>query len=134
MLSQYNRDEVGKLILRLTLGLLMLFHGYAKITSSGSMDWIANTLTSSGLPGILAYGVYIGEILAPLMIIAGIYCRLGGWIIFVNMLFAIGLAHMGEILAMGQSGGWALELQGFYLATGLVVALIGSGNFAVRPD
>jgi len=134
MLSQYNREEVGKLILRLTVGILMIFHGYAKLTSSDSLDWIASTLAAHGLPTVLAYGVYIGEILAPIMIIVGIYCRLGGWIIFVNMLFAIGLAHMGEILSFSQSGGWALELQGFYLASGLVVALIGSGNFAVRPD
>jgi putative oxidoreductase len=35
---------------------------------------------------------------------------------------------------VGEHGGWALELQGFYLLGGLVVAMFGSGKLAFRPD
>jgi len=31
-------------------------------------------------------------------------------------------------------GGWALELQGFFLFTGLAIACLGSGRYALRPD
>jgi putative oxidoreductase len=68
------------------------------------------------------------------MMVVGVYARLGGWLVFVNMVFALWLAHSGELLSIGQHGGWAVELQGFYLMGGLVVALIGSGSLALRPD
>lgn len=134
MLSKYNQEELGKLVLRLSVGLLMLFHGYSKIINPGSLEWIGGTLTAYNLPALLAYGVYVGEVLAPLMVIIGYRTRLGGWLIAVNMLFALVLAHSGELLSLSEHGGWAVELQGFYLMGGLVIALIGSGHLAVRPD
>ena len=134
MLSKYNQGELGKLALRLSVGIFMLFHGYAKIANPGSLEWIGGTLAAYHLPSILAYGVYIGEVLAPLMIIIGYRTRLGGLLIAVNMLFALGLAHSGELLSLSEHGAWAVELQGFYLMGGIVIALIGSGQLAVRPD
>lgn len=134
MLSKYNQEELGKLVLRLCVGVLMLFHGYSKIGNPGSLDWIGGTLSAYHLPSVLAYGVYVGEILAPLMIIIGFRARLGGWLIFVNMIFALFLAHQGDLLSLSEHGAWAVELQGFYLFCGLAVALLGSGALAVRPD
>jgi putative oxidoreductase len=132
--SNQIREDIGKLLLRLTVAVLMLFHGYSKVVSPGALDWIGGTLSAHSLPTVLSYGVYVGEILAPLMLIAGLYSRVGGLLIFVNMLFALFLAHQSEIFTVSGSGGWALELQGFYLMGGLIVVLIGSGKFAVRPD
>jgi len=134
MYSNQIRYDTGKLLLRLTVAVFMLFHGYAKIVNPGGLDWIGGALSAYSLPAVLSYGVYVGEILAPLMLIVGLYCRVGGGLIFVNMLFAIFLAHQSELFTVSGSGGWALELQGFYLMGGLVVALIGSGKIAVRPD
>jgi putative oxidoreductase len=134
MYSNQMREDTGKLLLRLTVAVLMLFHGYSKIVNPGAIEWIGGTLSAYSLPTALAYGVYVGEILAPLLLVAGVYCRVGGWLIFVNMLFALFLAHQSELFTVSGSGGWALELQGFYLMGGLVVALMGSGKFAVRPD
>ena len=123
-------NDTGKLILRLALGILMLFHGYAKITKG--VSGIAGALQTMGLPGWVAYGVYIGEVVAPLLVILGFYARAGGVFIMVNMIFAIMLSHSTQLFDVGKSGGWALELQGFYLLTGLVVALIGPGRFAIN--
>lgn len=134
MIDRHDKEEFGKLLLRLGVGSLMLFHGYSKLMNPGSLDWIGGILAGNGLPSALAYGVYVGEVLAPLMIMVGLYARLGGWLIVVNMLFALGLAHSGELLSVGEHGGWALELQGFYLLGGLVVAMLGSGKLAFRPD
>ncbi len=134
MLSKYNPEELGKLILRLTVGVLMLFHGYSKIANPGSLEWIGGTLAAYHLPTFLAYGVYLGEVLAPLMIIIGFRARLGGWLIFINMVFAIALAHSNELFSLSEHGAWALELQGLYLMGGLVIALLGSGQLAARPD
>jgi len=127
-------NSLGKLSLRLTVGVLMLFHGVAKVMNPGSIDFIGGNLANVGMPSFIAYGVFIGEILAPLMLITGFCTRIGGWLIVVNMLFAIGLAHSADIFSLGKHGGWAIELQAFYLFGGLAVALLGSGKLAVKPD
>ena len=134
MTDQSNYDAVGKLILRLSVGVLMLFHGASKLLNPGSVDFIGGRLTEAGLPSLLAYGVYLGEIVAPLMIIVGLLTRVGGLVVVVNMLFTILLVHTGDILALTEHGGWRLELQGFYLFCGLALMFLGSGKLAVKPD
>jgi len=123
-------EDAGKLILRLTVGVLLLLHGVAKISTG--VGGISGMLTGAGLPAELAYGVYIGEILAPLLVILGLYARIGALIIVVNMLFAIGLVHMKDLYVLTKTGGWGIELQAFFLLTALVVALIGPGRYAVN--
>ncbi len=123
-------DDIGKLVLRLTLGILMLFHGIAKLRYG--VSGIEGMVTSHGLPGFLAYGVFVGEVLAPLLVIFGFYARIGGLIIAVNMVVAIALAHGSQLFDIGKSGGWALELQGFFLLTALAVALLGPGKFGIN--
>lgn len=130
----FRNDDLGKLILRVTVGLLILLHGVHKILNPGSLDFISKQLASIGLPQSLAYGVYAGEVIAPLMIILGIFSRLGGLLIFGNMIFALVLAHRSELFTLTPMGGWALELQGFYLFSGLAVFFLGSGRMAIRPD
>jgi len=123
-------DDLGKLLLRWALGIFMLLHGYAKIVKG--IGGIEASLVSAGLPAWVAYGVYIGEVVAPLLLILGFYARIGGLIIVINMIFAIALSHASQLFDIGKSGGWALELQGFFLFTGLVVALIGPGRFSLN--
>ena len=123
-------DDIGKLLLRLALGVFMLFHGYAKIVKG--VSGIEASLLAAGLPAWVAYGVYIGEVVAPVLVLLGFYARVGGLLILVNMIFAISLSHASQLFDLGRSGGWALELQGFFLLTGLVVALIGPGRFGIN--
>lgn len=122
--------DSAKLLLRLALGLLILLHGIAKI--QGGIGFITTTVTGAGLPAFVAYGVYVGEVVAPLMVIAGWYSTIGAVIIAVNMLFAIGLVHQAELFTLGPQGGWALELQGMYLATAIAVALLGPGRYSIN--
>lgn len=130
-----TNDAVGKLILRLALGLLMLFHGVSKLMhASGTVERIGAQLASAGLPPALVYGVFIGELLAPLMILFGVYARIGGLIVVINMVFAVLLVHTGQLLSLTKTGGWALELQAFYFFTGLALLFLGSGKLAVKPD
>ena len=134
MTDKLQYDAVGKLILRLTVGGLMLFHGVNKLLNPGSVGFISGRLTEAGLPSLLAYGVYLGEIVAPLMIIAGVLTRVGGLVVTVNMLFAVLLVHTGDFLSLTEHGGWRLELQGFYFFGGLALMFLGSGKLAVKPD
>jgi putative oxidoreductase len=128
-IGRINREDIGKLALRIALGVLILFHGVAKLT--GGIDFITEVVVNAGLPSFVAYGVYVGEVVAPLMVIAGWHTRAGAALIALNMLFAIGLVHVAELLEIGPSGGWALELQGMFLFGALAVELLGPGRFSV---
>ena len=132
-LSSLNADT-GKLIIRLGLGGLMLFHGVAKIIHPDSLNFISGMLTANHLPAILVYGVYIGEVVAPLMVIVGYRSRIGGLLIAVNMLFALFLAHSGDLFSLTQHGGSAVELQLFYLLTAAAIVFLGSGRLAFKQD
>jgi putative oxidoreductase len=123
-------DDAGKLILRLTLGILILLHGIAKI--SGGVSGVEKMLTGAGLPSALAFGVYVGEVLAPLLVIFGFFARVGATIIVINMVFAIFLAHRADLFLMTRTGGWALELQGFFLFTALALAFMGPGRIGIN--
>ena len=133
ILSSLNADT-GRLILRLCVGGLLLFHGVAKIMHPGSLGFISGMLNANNLPEILAYAVYIGEVLAPLMVIVGYQARVGGLLIVVNMAFAIFLAHSGDLFSLSEHGGWAIELQIFYLLSALAVVFLGSGRLAFKQD
>lgn len=123
-------DAIGKLILRITLGLLILLHGLSKVT--GGVGGIQGMLEGIGLPAAIAWGVYLGEVLGPILLIIGWYARVGAALIFINMLFAIGLAHPAEIVAFTEQGGWALELQGMFLFTALALIFTGPGRFSIN--
>ena len=130
-------DSLGKLILRVTLGVLMLFHGIPKIANPGAMEFIKGKLAelNPNIPPEVAYGVYLGEVVAPVLLILGIFARFGGLLVAGNMVFAIALVHMGQLLMRNEAtGGWELELQAFFLFCGLAVLFLGSGRIAVRPD
>lgn len=122
-------DDVGKLILRFVVGLLILFHGVAKIT--GGTGFVGGALVKAGLPPSLGYLVYIGEVLAPILLIVGAWTRLAGLIVVINMVVAVLLAHTGQIYTVGSSGGYALELQAMYLFTGLAIAFLGAGRYSL---
>jgi putative oxidoreductase len=125
-----HHPDLGKLILRLTLGILMLFHGVAKMTSG--VAGIKGMLAGLGLPEFFAYGVFVGEVIAPLMLIIGYYSRVGAALIVGNMLVAIVLVHMNELFALSGSGGWALELQGFFLFTAVALIFTGPGKYVFK--
>ncbi|CAN7581636.1 DoxX family protein [Variovorax paradoxus] len=123
------RDDAGKLLLRLAIGVLVLLHGIFKI--SAGVGFVSTMLAKAGLPGGLAYLVYVGEIVAPLFMIAGFWTRAAAGVVVINMLAAFGLVHMADLFSLTKQGGWALELQGLYLFGALAVVLLGAGRFSL---
>jgi len=122
-------DDTGKLLLRLCIGLLILAHGVAKI--GGGTAVVVDMVQKMGLPGQLGYLVLVGEFLAPLLLIAGIWTRVAALLVAANMVVAVALVHMKELFKLGEQGGYALELQAMFLFGALAVALLGAGRFSL---
>lgn len=123
-------NDAGKLILRVTLGVLILLHGIAKLM--GGVGGLTGAVSAAGLPAFVTYGVYVGEVVAPILVLLGWYSRIGAAVIAVNMLFAIGLVHRAEMFTLSDTGGWAIELQGMFLFTAIAVALLGPGRYGIN--
>ncbi|WP_151637173.1 DoxX family protein [Noviherbaspirillum aerium] len=122
-------EDFGKLILRVSLALLILLHGVAKIMNG--VGGIEGMVAKIGLPPAFAYLVYVGEVIAPLLVLVGLMTRPAALVIAINMVFAVVLAHMQDLFSMTKTGGWALELQGMYLAAALAVAFLGAGRYSI---
>jgi putative oxidoreductase len=125
-------ENIGKLMLRMMLGGMMLFHGIDKAIHG--INFIKGLVAKQELPEMLAYGVYVGEILAPLFLLIGWKSRFWAGIIAINMFIAIYLNHMGDLLQLGAHGSWAVEVPMFYLLSALSIMFLGSGKYAVMRD
>ena len=121
--------DTGKLILRLALGLLILLHGISKLMNG--IDPILAGVANAGLPRAFGYLVYVGEVLAPLLVIVGFFTRPAALVIAINMIFAVYLVHAAQLFTLGKTGGWALELQGMYFFVAIAIALLGAGRYGV---
>lgn len=119
--SYFHHPQAAMVLLRVTLALLMLFHGWAKIRYGiGSIE---HMLQAAGVPGWLGYAVYIGEVFAPLLLLVGLWVVPAALTIAVNMLVALALVHSQQFMRLQESGGWELELQALLLVCALVVAM-----------
>ena len=124
-----NTNDAGKLVLRVALAAMLLFHGVAKL--SGGIGFVADMLAKAGLPAVFGYGVYIGEVVAPLLILVGLFTRPAALIVAINMIVAVLLAHTSQFFTLNETGGWALELQGMFFFAAVAVALLGAGRYSI---
>lgn len=127
-----RKIDLGLLILRLGLGVMMLLHGVAKI--SNGLGGIEAVLAAQNLPSWIAYGVYVGEIIAPLFMIVGYYTRLASLVFVVNMIVAVALVHPNDIFVLTNTGGWAIEIQGLYILGALTLVFTGAGKYAIGSN
>jgi putative oxidoreductase len=128
-LSSLLNEDVGKLILRVSISILMMFHGVDK--ASHGVDKIAVNLVKSGFPEFLAYGVYLGEIILPILIIIGLFTRLASLGVGITMVFAIYLVYAEKIFMLNKHGAPVIESALLYLILAIVVFFIGAGKYSL---
>ncbi|RCW63159.1 DoxX family protein [Saliterribacillus persicus] len=118
-----NKFEIGTLILRVVLGLTFFVHGLVKFQGGieNTVDWFE----SIGLPGFLAYGVGLVELLGGIALILGLFSRIVSVLIAIIMVGAI----LKVKIAAGFIDGYELDLA--LLAMSVFIAINGSKAFAV---
>lgn len=125
--------DLGILFVRLGLGVCLFMHGFAKILHG--VGGVKGILAKAGLPEIMAYSSYIGEVVAPIMIILGIFSRIGALLITGTSLTIMYAYHgLGNLLELTNAGGFKTEILYLYIALSLCIIFNGSGKYAIRKD
>lgn len=122
-------EDFGKLVLRLGVGGLLLFHGVHKLLTG--LDPVKSLLVAHKLPDALAYIVYFGEIVGPFLIIIGVFARVGAFLVALEVAALVALGGLAQALLLTPDGGYALEVEALYLAGALAILLLGPGKIAL---
>lgn len=129
-LAKYLTEETGKLLLRLSVAILILFHGFKKF--SYGISGVKALVLKAGLPEFLAYGVYMGELIIPFLLLIGLFTRISALILSVTMMAAIFLAYSDKLLMLdAKTGGPLIELPLLYLLASLSIAFLGAGKYSL---
>jgi putative oxidoreductase len=124
-----HNQDLAKLLLRITCGGVLLFHGIHKVFVE--IDHIKVILEKAGLPESLAYGNIVGEFIAPIFVLLGFKTRIAALIIAFNMLMSIVIAHPDIAFSINDYGGWMIETNVLYMMTAVVLVFAGAGRYSV---
>lgn len=127
-----DKPDLAKLLLRITLGGLLFFHGWHKVLAGTGA--IQGMLEAQGIPGFIGYGVLIGEVVAPILLVLGILCRLSALSIFFTMIVAWLLVGTGKTFTLTPVGAWGIEDLVYYAMAAVVVMLLGCGRYSVMSN
>ncbi|MCV9880034.1 DoxX family protein [Brenneria izbisi] len=136
MLDSINRvldkPDFGKLLLRLSFSILMLLHGWHKVHNG--IGGIEGMLAAAGIPTFVGYGVYVGEVVTPVLMILGILTRPSALIFSFTMVVAALLSNPAGFAMLTKTGAWAVEPAAVFFFAGLAIALLGSGKYSVMSN
>lgn len=119
--------DLALLILRVVLGIIMIFHGWSKLTDLGGT---IEGFTGMGipLPALAAFFAMVAEFFGGLLLLAGAFADIAGLLVAIDMLGAIIFIHARNGFAVSEGGiEWPLAL----LAMALAIAFAGPGRYAV---
>ncbi|MDX9730175.1 MAG: DoxX family protein [Bdellovibrionales bacterium] len=131
-LSRLHNDDLAKLLLRFAIGGLMIPHGIHKITDG--IGRIETMLAKAGLPEFFAHGVWVGELIAPALIVFGVKTRASAAVVALTMLMSIYLAFRDRLMTLNQFGGWVIELNLLFMVGAMALVFSGSGRYAFKED
>jgi len=124
-----NTQQIGPLVLRLALGVMFVAHAALKIfvfTLPGTAAFFA----TQGFPGWTAYPVVAGELVAGVLLLAGVQVRLASLATLPILIGALAVHLPNGWVFSAPNGGW--EYPAFLIVLVIVQALIGEGAYALR--
>jgi len=122
-------STTGVMLLRISLGIVWIAHALLKwfvFTIPGFASW----LESQGLPGFMAWPVFLMEIVGGLMILTGYYGRYVSIALVPILLVAVFTHLPNGWVHTNTGGGWEFPM--FLVLASLAHVLIGDGRFALR--
>lgn len=128
LFARLHSYDIGVLILRLMVGILLLPHGI--LMAKNGTAFIEQSLINIGIPGFVAYLAYLGEIIAPIFLILGLWSRVSAFLIAISMIVGIFLVHPNELISIAKHG-FALEINYLFLFGAVAIIFLGGGKFAV---
>lgn len=120
--------DAGLLAVRLAVGAGFLGHGLVKLFkmhASGVAGMLSHTFFAPAAP-FFAWILIIVEILGGLALILGLFPRIAGALLVVDMFFAIVLMRIHGPYV----GGW--ELEASFLSVALLMLLNGPGRWSLE--
>lgn len=133
-----TNDQLGPVLIRLSLGVVIFAHGAQKALGwYGGGGWngtIGFFTTQLGVPAVIAALVILGEFLGAIGLLTGTLTRIAAAGIAIIMVGAILLVHVPHGFFMNWGGTQAGEGFEFgILATAMAVSLIvtGAGRWSV---
>ena len=122
--------DLALLFLRVVLGILMIYHGWPKITDLGGT---IGGFSQMGIPLAPVAAVYAAlvETVGGVLLILGVFSDVVGLLFAIDMLGAIIFVHGKNGLGVSHGG---MELVLSFMAMALVVAFVGPGRFSVAGE
>ena len=128
-----NMQPWGATILRLVLGVSMVYHGWDKVIPSGglhahnnfsALDHFAHFVVTLGLPYWLGYVSALTELVGGILLVLGLLTRLAAFMVACNMLVALLWVNIHKGYAGSE---YSLAL----IAIALMVLFHGPGKLAL---
>jgi uncharacterized membrane protein YphA (DoxX/SURF4 family) len=116
------REKIGPFVLRLALGLVCVYHGFAKIQANGGTAWAPDL--GQGWQFAIAWG----EFGAGLAVIVGLYPR---WAAGVILLVSVGTLAWFQGTNVLSQPLTSLEPRFLVILCALALACLGGGSWAV---
>ena len=124
--------SLAPLAVRLIVGVIMLAHGWQKLTEMGPGNFGGQMLAGLGvpLPVLMGYVVTFVEVVGGILLIVGFLSRLAALLLTINLVVAVLMVKVNVGLLSGSSGTGA-ELDLALIAGFLVILFAGPGRFSV---
>jgi putative oxidoreductase len=119
------REKVGPFVLRLALGLVCVYHGYAKIMANGGTNW------SPGLPVGWQLVIAWGEFCGGLAILVGLYCRWAAAAVFLLTIGSLAWLQGTQLFSQPLA---SLEPRFLQVLCSLTLVFLGGGSWAVTAS
>jgi putative oxidoreductase len=115
--------SIALLILRVGVGVLMIHHGYDKLTHFD--EYKADFMNFMGLGNSISLGLTIfSELFCSVFLLVGLFTRLAAIPLVITMLVAVFMALDGAIFGKG-------ELGTVYLFAYIAIAIAGPGKYSL---
>ena len=132
-----RKPDVGLLILRVAVGLVFLFHGWAKLFGD-QISFVQEMLQMVGwtLPEAILWLVALLELFGGIALVLGVFSRSAALLLTIEMVIAVALFHLRQGFFIVSVPNVPLAYGFEYhiaLVSGLVcVALGGPGRWALE--